>query len=61
MVAQLVKEEGILSFSNIRKEMIDLVGGRGLTSANSLARGSEYPLALFSPLKLIDISWIIII
>ncbi|MFP3203853.1 MAG: pyruvate, water dikinase [Metallosphaera yellowstonensis] len=43
MVAQLVKEEGILSFSNIRKEMIDLVGGKGANLGELLSQGIRVP------------------
>jgi len=43
LVAQLVKEEGILSFSNIRKEMIDLVGGKGANLGELLSQGIRVP------------------
>jgi len=38
-----VKEEGILSFSNIRKEMIDLVGGKGANLGELLSQGIRVP------------------
>ncbi len=38
-----MKEEGILSFSNIRKEMIDLVGGKGANLGELLSQGIRVP------------------
>lgn len=43
MVTQILKEEGILPLSRVRKEMVELAGGKGANLGSSLARDPRTP------------------
>ncbi|QKQ99341.1 pyruvate, water dikinase [Metallosphaera tengchongensis] len=43
MVTQILKEEGILSLSQIRREMVDLAGGKGANLGELLSQGIRVP------------------
>ncbi len=43
MVTQILKEEGILPFSRIRKDMVELAGGKGANLGELLSQGIRVP------------------
>ena len=51
MVTQILKEEGILPLSRVRKEMVELAGGKGANLGELLSQGIRVPPGFVSTSK----------